>query len=120
MAGEEYIKVATSNLQRAIVIKQNEANDIRRQIRDLDGERHRKKQEIESRINSNNAQAVSNNTNDIQRANLLRENAQLEAEKSRVDHDFDYKRTDLERKLREKEDEWRDIQDKMGELGTLV
>ncbi len=119
MAGEEYIQVAASNLQRAQVAKQNEANEIRVQIGRLEEERHRRIQEIESEVNRNNIVAGNPNADDAQRALAARNNIKLESDRSNFENDIARRRSQLEQKLRELEDQARDWQDKISELTNL-
>ncbi len=119
MAGEEYIRVAASNLQRAAVAKQNEANEIRVQIGRLEEERHKKVQDIESEVNRNNAISSNPNVDDERRALAARQSIKLESDRSNLENDIAHRRSQLEQKLREIEDQARDWQDKVSELTNL-
>lgn len=119
MAGEAYIRVALSNLQRAMVEKQNQVAEIRKEITQLDIDRRHKKQEIESQINQNNLVIGSGQTDDTRRLQNNRQNARLEAEKSNVDHAADRKRTELEQQIRDVEDDWRGIDQLIKDMGGL-
>lgn len=108
------------NLRRAVLAKQTEVNDVHRQIEHEEVARRQRIDAINRQIQLVNSQIGGSSTNSDQQARLSKQIMDMETEKTKIDHQQAAIRQGREEQIRTLENQWRDIDRKIGDLQRTV
>ena len=119
MAGEEYIRASVDNLRKLITMRQTEAAEIRRQMDQDETAKRQRLDAINNQIRMLNVQLTREQNSDMKQR-TARQIADLEAEKSHLEHDAANIRQMHEQSLRDKENQWRNVERKANEIQSMM